>query len=101
MQVSKQNRLDGGRDAHRLTTRQIKAICSNHGWVAQMEHVPANEIQVDQRIVKSPRYRKSNAVMVAKSAGGRVWLRLGWRWDIEDLNEGQILELLKGLETLA
>lgn len=101
VQSTKPNVLYDGKDVHRLTTRQIKSICSNHGWVCQMEHVPANEIQVDRRIVASPRYRKSNAVMVAKSAGGRVWLCLGWRWDIEMLNEAQIVELLKGLEKLA
>lgn len=101
MQTSKPKVLDSGKGVHRLSTRQIKAICSRHGWVAQMERIPANEIQVDRRIVASPRYRKSNAVMVAKSAGGTIWQCLGWRWDVETLNEGQIVELLKGLEKIA
>ncbi len=91
--------LDNGKDVHRLTTRQIKSICSNHGWVCQMEHIESAKItNVDRRIVKSPRYRKSNAVMVARSTGGTSWLRLGWRWDVETLNESQIVELLKALE---
>ncbi|SRR5216683_4542530 len=82
----------------RLTTRQIKAICTKHGWTCQMNKIPSHLIEVDRRIVASPRYRKTNAVMVARSAGGAVWLCLGWRWDIEDLKEGQIVELLKALE---
>lgn len=102
MQPTKQKVLETGEDVKRLTTRQIQQICTRHGWVAQMERVPVNEIQgVDRRIVASPRYRKSNVVMVARSAGGRVWLCLGWRWDIETLDETQIVELLKGLEALA
>lgn len=97
-QTTKPKVLQSGKGVQCLTTRQIKAICLKHGWTCQMEKVPANEIQVDRRIVCDPRYRKSNAIMVARSAGGRVWLRLGWRWDIETLNEGQIVELLKTLE---
>ena len=98
MQTAKPKVLDNGKDVKRLSTRQIKTICIRHGWTCQMSKVPANEIQVDRRIVRDRRYRKSNAVMVAQSAGGRVWLCLGWRWDIETLNEEQIVKLLKALE---
>lgn len=100
VQTTKPKVLQTGKNAYRLSTRQIKTICIRHGWTCQMSKVPANEIHVDRRIVCDPRYRKSNAVMVARSAGGRVWLCLGWRWDVEDLNEAQIVELLKGLEKL-
>jgi len=63
-----------------------------------MNKVPPHLIEADRHIVSSPHYRKSNAVMVARSAGGAIWLCLGWRWDIESLNEEQIVELLKTLE---
>ncbi len=99
MQTTKPKILQSGEGTRRLTTRQIKNICSHHGWVCQMEHIESAKItNVDRRIVKSPRYRKSNAVMVARSTGGTSWLRLGWKWDIETLNEAQIVELLRALE---
>lgn len=99
MQASKPKILQTGEETKRLTTRQIQRICTRHGWVAQMERVSPAEIDgVDRRIVNSRRYCKNNAVMVARSAGGTTWLRLGWKWDIETLNEAQIVERLKALE---
>ena len=98
MQTTKPKVLQVGEGVTRLTTRQIKTICSRHGWTCQMNKVPINLIEVDRRIVSSPRYRKSNAVMVARSAGGAIWQCLGWRWDIEVLKEAQIVEMLKALE---
>jgi hypothetical protein len=98
MQTTKPKVLQASKNAHRLTTRQIKAICTRYGWICQMERVSPDLIQVDRRIVASPHYRKTNAVMVARSAGGTIWQCIGWRWDVEDLNESQIVELLKALE---
>lgn len=98
MQATKPKVLDDGKEATCLSTRQIKNICIRHGWTCQMSKVPTNEINVDRRIVCDRRYRRFNAVMVAKSAGGTIWLCLGWKWDIEVMDEQQIVKLLKTLE---
>lgn len=91
MQVSKQNRLDAGEDAHRLSTRQIQRICRRHGWHCQMHKEP----NVPNTLATDHRYRKSNSVKVARNGD---WLPLGWKWDIEVLDEAQIVELLKAFE---
>lgn len=85
-------------DIKMLSTRQIKAICRRNGWHCQMERLPPDQIDVERHIVAGHRYRKNNAVMVRRSQTWQRWQRLGWRWNIETLNEGQITALLKALE---
>lgn len=91
MQTTKENRLETGKGVTRLNTRQIQRICRKQGWHCEMRKEP----NVPNSVANNHRYRKCNAVVVAR---GGDWLPLGWRWDIEVMDEAQIVELLKTLE---
>lgn len=91
MQSSKPKVLDSSEDVKRLTTRQIQLICRRHGWHCEAHKEP----NVPNKLANHHRYRKSNSIKVARNGN---WLPLGWRWDIEVLDEEQIVERLKVLE---
>lgn len=91
MQTAKPKVLHDGKDVPRLTTRQIQRICRKQGWHCEM----CKEPNVPNTLANNHRYRKSNSVKVARDG---EWLPLGWRWDIEVMDEQQIVELLKTLE---
>lgn len=67
-----------------LTKRQISNICTKNNIDYRYSKVSPKDCNVDLRISRDPRYRRSNQLEILHKG---LWHPIGFLWDIEDYTE--------------
>jgi hypothetical protein len=77
-----------------LTKRQISNICNKSNIDYRYTKVSPKDCNVDLRISRDPRYRRSNQLEILHKG---LWHPIGFLWDIEDYTEEIIMAKINGI----